>query len=105
MQESGTADAAAKGVSVAQPCILVKGRLSSPQKAYLVVEKNILCEIIPKEAVVALMSAFYAFNMQYTPGCSNLYSFFERVFFDMHLSGKKQRVGSVLSLIMPHMED
>jgi hypothetical protein len=56
MQESGTAETAAKGVSVAQPCILVKGRLSSIRGTYLVVEKDVLCAIPPKEAITALMS-------------------------------------------------
>ena len=79
LQESGTVETAAKGITVAQPCILIKGRLSALQETYLVVEKDILCAIPPKEAVTALMSAFYAFNIQYTPGCSNLYSFFESV--------------------------
>ena len=88
---------------VAQPCVIVEGELSSPLTAYLVVEKEVLCKISKDEAVTALMSAFYVFNMQYTPGCSNLYSFFE-VFFNTRLTGKKQRVGSVLSLIMPHVE-
>ena len=95
---------AAKEVIVAQPCVLVEGQLSSPQKVYLGVEKDILCVIPPKKVAAALMSAFYAFNMEYTAGCSNFYSFFEKVFFDMRLSGKKQRLGSVLSLVMPHLE-
>ena len=55
LQESGTVEIAAKGVSVAWPCILVKGRLSALQETYLVVEKDVLCAIPPKEAVTALM--------------------------------------------------
>ena len=90
---------------MAQPCVLVKGQVSSPLKAYLVVEKEVLCEIVMKEVAAALMCAFYTFNMQYTPGCNNLYSFFEKIFFGTPLTGKKQRVGSVLSLLMPRVEE
>ncbi len=66
----------------AQPCIIVRGQLVTEFKdAVLVIEKKFVTTFDPKEAPLLLLGAFYVFNMHYTEGCINLYTFFEVVFF------------------------
>ena len=55
MLESETAETTARNIIVAQSCVIVQGQVSSPLKAYLVVEKEVLCEILMTEVVAALV--------------------------------------------------
>lgn len=59
-----------------EPYLLCCGDLSEPDQLYLV-DKAILCEVEIRDAVYALLSAFFVFNIRYPPGCSNVYAFFE----------------------------
>ena len=43
----------------------------------------------PKELPLVLVSAFYAYNMHYTEGFTNLYTFLEVVFFNHKKPAKK----------------
>ena len=60
-------------ITINQPCIIIKENGKIIQ-AVLVEEREIICTFEPKEAGPVLLSAFYAFNMYYTEGCSNFYS-------------------------------
>ena len=88
---------AGKEMPTAQSCIVVRGLLNCIVDAFLVVEKRVLCKATVKELPLALLSAFYAFNMHYPQGCTNLYSFFECFFMGKKTSNKKTRLSSFIA--------
>ncbi len=49
-------------------------------KAFLIVDRKVLCEIAINEVPLFLVAIFYILNIQYPTGCSNLYSFLEAAF-------------------------
>ena len=63
---------AAQKMTVPQPYIIALGTVDNVESTFLVVEKQIHCQITPKEIAVTLLSAFWAFSMEYTPGCCNI---------------------------------
>lgn len=79
-----------------QPLIIVKGCLQEPKEAYLVVDRMILCKLKLANVPLALLAAFYVFNVHYTPGCSNFYTFLESYFLSLK-PPKKARIGNFLS--------
>ncbi len=76
---------AVQDVPTAQPCIIIRGSLGKVKDAVLVVERKIVSSFPPNETPLVLVGAFYAFNMHYTEGCKNFYSFLEVVFFKCKL--------------------
>ena len=44
---------------------------------FLIVEKKVLSKCSARLAPLALLGAFYAFNMHYTEGCANFYTLLE----------------------------
>ncbi len=79
-----------------QPVIVVKGSLQNPKEAFLVADKIHICKIKFGNIPLVLMAAFYVFNVHYTPGCSNFYSFLESYFLSVKLP-KKARLGNFVS--------
>lgn len=63
----------------------------------LVVEKSVTTTMAPMEAPSVLLSAFYAYNMHYPEGCSNLYIFFEVCLLKRKKPAKKTRLTTVLA--------
>ena len=59
------------------PYLLCCGDVVGPEQLYLVLDQQILCEVENRDAVFALLSAFFVFNVCYPKGCNNVYSFFE----------------------------
>ena len=96
-QEGDSLRDAVKGAATAQPCVIIRGRLNSVKDAVLVVEKEAVTTFPPKQSPLILLSAFYAFNMHYTEGCKNLYSFFEVVFLKYKKPAKKTRLAAILA--------
>ena len=91
---------AVASVLVAQPCVIIKGKLSGDIKeAILVVEKKIVCSFPAKDTILILVSAFYVFNMHYTVGCTNLFSFFDVLFFKQN-KPKKTRLAAVIAKLL-----
>ena len=84
-------------VPTAQPCIIVRGSLDAIKEAVLIVEKQVIATISAKEVPLVLLSAFYAYNMHYTEGCTNLYTFFEIIFFKHKKPAKKTRLTALLA--------
>jgi len=70
----------AVGVPTAQPCIVVRGTLNAIKVTVLVVERKAMTTFPPIDTPLVPLGAFYAYNMHYTAGCKNFYSFFEVVF-------------------------
>ena len=60
-----------------QPYLLVCGELDSPEQLYLVVDCELIYEVSVKQSVFALLSAFFVFNIHYTPGYYMVYTFLE----------------------------
>ena len=60
--------------------IIVRGKANDPKDAYLATEGQLLCMLPLEKAPYVLSAAFYAFNMQYTAGCTNFYSFWSICF-------------------------
>ena len=100
-QEGDSPNKAARSVAVPQPCIIVRGTLETISTSFLVIEREIYCEIPPREAVLALLCAFYVYNIEYTPGCSNLFAFFESVFFKNTIKGTRRRLAILMAQLFP----
>ena len=79
-----------------QPVILIRGSVQEPKEAYLATDKVILCKLSMENALLALMAAFYSFNVQYTPGCTNFFSFIDTYFLD-HKMPKRSRISNFLA--------
>lgn len=60
------------------PYILLTS-FSSPQ-AFLIIDRYVVMEIVPKDVPVTLLSAFFPYNICYTIGCGNFYAFLEHMF-------------------------
>ena len=52
-------------------------------QGFLVCEKSILSKFAGEDAALTLFSTYYAFNMQYPQGCSNVFSFLEVLFLNI----------------------
>ena len=86
-------------MSTAQPCALVRGSLQDVKDAFLVIEKQVHCKIPAQEIPLALVSAFFVFNMHYPPGCTNFYSFLECFFMSKQTPRKRVHLSSILARI------
>ncbi len=95
MQEGESVKEAILAVPTAQPCIIVRGQLG--EEAILVIEKKSVTTFNPKEAPLLLLGAFYTFNMHYTEGCSNFYTFFEVVFLGKQKPVKLTRLSGIIA--------
>ena len=73
-----------RGGAYLPPCVIVTVKEQDVKDAFLVIEKNVICRIPYTDLPLALLAAFYTFNMHYPEGCNNIYSFFEAA-----LLGKK----------------
>ena len=104
LQETETPKLATQQMTVTQPCIIVLGTLENVASTFLVVEKEIHCQVPPKEIAVAIQSAFWAFNMEYTPGCCNIFTFFEVAFLNGKIRGKKTRLSHVLAQLFEPLQ-
>ena len=77
--------ASAKAVEFPQPCLIVRKMIEDPRaptEAYVATEGQVLCKVPLEQAPFVLLSTFYTFNMQYTNGCTNFYSFLEYLFLE-----------------------
>jgi len=52
---------------------------SSPRQAFLIVDKAVVCESKLEDIPVLIMSAFFSFNICYSPGCNNYFALLECV--------------------------
>lgn len=75
-ENANTKDEAAE-LLIPQPCIMVRGSMAEPKEAFLCIERTVLCKAPCCEIPLILMAAFYVFNMEYTQGLINVYTFLE----------------------------
>ena len=91
---------AAEEVPTSQPCGVVAVQDHSDVKdAFLVIEKKIICKIPHTDLPLALLAAFYVFNMHYPEGCNNIYSFFEAALMGKKHPGRKTCLAAVLATL------
>ena len=83
MQSTGDIENEIKKRGQNAPYLLCSGEVVSPEQLYLVLDQQILCEIENNDAVFALLSAFFVFNVCYPKGCNNVYSFFEHAILNL----------------------
>ena len=67
-------------VEFPQPVIIIRGNLLHPRDAFIVAERQIICQLPFSDIPFGLLSAFYVFNMQDTYSCNNFYSFLDYYF-------------------------
>ncbi len=70
--------------------------MSKPKDAFLVADKMVLSKSKVTNIHVALVAAYYVFNIHYTPGCSNFFSFLETYLLG-HKAPRKTRLGNFLA--------
>ena len=80
-------------ILVPQPVVLVRGSVEEPKDAYLAADRVILCKVATENALLALMAAFYSFNVEYTPGCTNFFAFIDSYFLG-HKLPKRSRISN-----------
>ncbi len=86
-----------KDVPFPQPCLWVA---SSTIQGRINEEKKKKIATIPaKKALLVLLSTFYAFNMEYTEGCSNFYTALEIIFFHSKRDPSKIKVNRLLAAL------
>lgn len=87
-----------KDLPVPQPLIVIKGSPKEPKEAFLFVDRVVLTKVPLQKITLALMAGFYVFNIHYTVGCSNLFTFLETYFLS-YKPPKKTRLSNFLSQI------
>ena len=66
-----------------EPYILIVGSMEEPAQAFLVVDQEILLEFEVCDSALAIVSVFFVFNICYTKGLINVFSFLETIIFDL----------------------
>ena len=62
-------------------------------------ERQLLSKVSLNMVPFVLLSAFYAFNMHYTSGCTNNFSFIEPIFLDANLPKRSKLHHFITSLM------
>ena len=60
-----------------EPYIILSGEIRKPTQLMLVIDSQIICDIQKDDVALALMSAYFVFNICYVPGCNNVFKFLE----------------------------
>ena len=76
-------DVAALEVAGRAPTVIVKERLDGEVECAVVCEGRVLCVVPGVEVPLVVLSAYYAFNMEYPAGLKNLLTFLGIVLFDI----------------------
>ena len=96
-KENADIKAAALDLQIPQPVVTVRGNVTEPKDAFLVIEKVVVCQLPIPSIPIALLGSFYVLNMEYTPGCSNIFQFMEVYFLDIQAPSKKTRISNFLA--------
>lgn len=67
-----------------EPYVLVLGSFKLPKQAFLIVDDEVVSEIEIQDIPLALLSSFSVFNICYTKGCNNVYTFLERALLNLY---------------------
>ena len=66
---------------------------------FLVVDNELLYEVDVEDCVLGLLAVFFVFNICYTKGCCNMYTFLEMLLFDTSPSSVPPSVSHFMSII------
>ena len=61
-----------------QPVILYNREV-----VYICIERSIVAQVTPVQAVPTFFALFFVFNLQYTRSCRNMFRLLEKVFFNV----------------------
>lgn len=64
------------------PTLLIVGQLGSVKETFIVAETQLVCKVKPHEAPLALLAAFYCYNMSYPKGLETFYMFLDYIILD-----------------------
>ena len=84
----------AAAATVPQPVIIWNG-----ETAFLVVEKEVICTLPANEAPVALLAAYYNFDIAYPKGCRQLMTSLEILLLNKMPKKVPAKVSTLLSAI------
>lgn len=78
-------------VPVPQPTLVVRGNLWEDKDTFLFVDKMLVCKLDYTDNTVPLLllAAFYVFNVEYMPGCVNVFQLLEAYILENFLIEKK----------------
>ena len=82
MQEDADVGEESKTLLLPQPIALVRGELKTPEMLLFLLSQS-LCRAPLENLPYILLCSFYAFNVQYSNGCTNFYSFLEYIFLNL----------------------
>ena len=89
-------------VPTPQPCLLVVCKNGDVKNCYIVIEKNVLCSVNIDIAIILLFACFFAFNMEYTSGCTNLFTFLKHLFLETKIPNRRTQISSFISELVRH---
>ena len=87
----------ASKVQLPTPTLLVQNTVSA--HVHLVVERQVLCSVPIKEAPLALLAAYYTFNMEYPKGIKKCLGTLEILLLDIIPSKIDPKISAVLSAL------
>lgn len=102
--ENANVKATGKELKAPQPCVIIRGCMSNPKDAFLAAEKSVLCRISRvQELGLILLASFYVFNMHYTHGFANFFTFLECILLDQKAPKEKTRIGHLMAQLQHTM--
>ncbi len=60
-----------------EPYLLVLGTWSTPVEVFVIIDQEVLCEVEIKSATLAIISAFFVFNICYIKSLVYVFTFLE----------------------------
>lgn len=76
----------------------VIGSSARPTEIFLVVDQNILCEVDVTDCILSLISVFFVFNICYTKGLNNVFTFLELALLNLPNKGPPSVINFFSSL-------
>lgn len=98
VQETLDTNTAVESKGQSEPYVLLIGSYKDPRQAFLVVDCFVVCEIKNIGNVpLALLSAYFVFNVCYPKGLNNVYTFLEHALFNLKHKHITPTVGQFLA--------
>ena len=69
--------AAVIGCKTSRPSLIIKEKIGEEVEIFLICEQTIITQVTGLEAPIALLAAYYAFNMQYPKGLQSFCTLLE----------------------------
>ena len=82
--------------------MVVVGTFKAPKQSFLIIDGEIVDEIELQDIPLMLLSSFFVFNICYTRGCSNVYTFLEHALFNLQHKKLPPSVEHFLASLQVH---